>query len=192
MLFCSQSFLNFFCDCLRPLPGFPLVTARIFVLLIASFYFYASWNRWLAALIGLTATFDFAVGLGLDRFRSARLRSILLGLSLVANLGLLAYFKYANFFLGSMESLLHALGSDASLPGVAGHAPDRDFVLYVRGDQLHRRRVSPPGSGRTQPRSFSALHHLLPPPRRGADCSRTRLLTSTPPGETVGLAADAA
>lgn len=116
MLFCSQSFLIFFAIVFAVYWALPWSRARIFVLLIASFYFYASWNRWLAALIGLSATFDFAVGLGLDRFRSARLRSFLLGLSLVANLGLLAYFKYANFFLGSLESLLHALGSDASLP----------------------------------------------------------------------------
>src|SRR5262249_30068332 len=32
------------------------------------------------------------------------------------NLGLLAYFKYANFFLGSLQDALHAVGAQASLP----------------------------------------------------------------------------
>ncbi|SIN93258.1 alginate O-acetyltransferase complex protein AlgI [Singulisphaera sp. GP187] len=116
MLFCSQAFLLFFAIVFATYWALPWSRARIGLLLVASFYFYASWNRWLAALIGLSATFDYAVGLGLDRSRSARKRSLLLGLSLVANLGLLAYFKYVNFFLGSLEAMLRALGSEASLP----------------------------------------------------------------------------
>lgn len=116
MLFCSQAFLLFFAIVFATYWALPWSRARIALLLVASFYFYASWNRWLAALIGLSATFDFAVGLGLECSRSARKRSLLLGLSLVANLGLLAYFKYANFFLGSLESMLRAFGSEASLP----------------------------------------------------------------------------
>ncbi|WP_406700411.1 MBOAT family protein [Singulisphaera sp. Ch08] len=116
MLFCSQSFLFFFAIVFATYWALPWPRARIILLLVASFYFYASWNRWLAALIGLSATFDYSVGLGLERSRSARWRSLLLGLSLVANLSLLAYFKYANFFLGSLEEILRTLGSEASLP----------------------------------------------------------------------------
>src|SRR5262249_48644130 len=37
-------------------------------------------------------------------------------ISLVANLGLLCYFKYANFFLRSVEEALQAAGATASLP----------------------------------------------------------------------------
>jgi alginate O-acetyltransferase complex protein AlgI len=44
------------------------------------------------------------------------LRQLLVGVSVVANLGLLAYFKYANFFLQSLEQGLRAAGASVSLP----------------------------------------------------------------------------
>jgi alginate O-acetyltransferase complex protein AlgI len=116
MLFCSQAFLVFFAVVFAVYWALPWSRARVLLLLVASFYFYACWNRWLAALIGLSATFDFAVGLGLERSRSSLKRSLLLGLSLAANLGLLAYFKYANFFLSSLQGALRATGSEVSLP----------------------------------------------------------------------------
>ena len=37
-------------------------------------------------------------------------------MSLIANLGLLVYFKYANFFLDSLEQALRAAGNTSSLP----------------------------------------------------------------------------
>src|SRR5262249_19554406 len=43
-------------------------------------------------------------------------RRLLVSLSVVGNLGLLAYFKYANFFLQSLGDALHACGATASLP----------------------------------------------------------------------------
>ena len=52
----------------------------------------------------------------MDQFSSPRLRKSLLTISLVGNLGLLCYFKYANFFLHSLERALHLAGGDASLP----------------------------------------------------------------------------
>jgi alginate O-acetyltransferase complex protein AlgI len=59
---------------------------------------------------------DYAVARGMETSSVPRWRKLLLGLSLVANLGLLCYFKYANFFLHSVEEALHALGAGASLP----------------------------------------------------------------------------
>ena len=47
---------------------------------------------------------------------SPRLRKGLLALSVAANLSLLCYFKYANFFLRSLEDALAAAGLSASLP----------------------------------------------------------------------------
>jgi alginate O-acetyltransferase complex protein AlgI len=88
---------------------------RVWLLVLASFFFYASWNQWLALLICLSTAMDYGVARGLDAFRSALLRKLLLLVSLVANLGLLFYFKYANFFLHSLEEALRAAGHPAAL-----------------------------------------------------------------------------
>jgi alginate O-acetyltransferase complex protein AlgI len=91
--------------------------ARVWLLLLASFYFYASWNQWLALLICVSTAMDYLIARGLDHPRSsAGWRKLLLGISLVANLGLLVYFKYANFFLQSLEDSLRAAGITVSMP----------------------------------------------------------------------------
>jgi alginate O-acetyltransferase complex protein AlgI len=116
VLFCSEEFLLFFLIVFAVHWLTPWHGARIWALLAASLYFYASWNRWLALVLCASALTDYLVARGMDRLKSERLRRLLLGLSLVANLGLLVYFKYANFFLRSLEEALHAAGSAAALP----------------------------------------------------------------------------
>jgi alginate O-acetyltransferase complex protein AlgI len=54
--------------------------------------------------------------LALEACNKPRLRRALLILSLTANLGLLCYFKYVNFFLQSLQESLHAAGVSASMP----------------------------------------------------------------------------
>src|SRR5437868_4146645 len=55
--------------------------ARVLLLLGSSFYFYASWNKWLALLICVTTLMDYFVALGCDRFTSNATRRSLLILS---------------------------------------------------------------------------------------------------------------
>jgi alginate O-acetyltransferase complex protein AlgI len=90
--------------------------ARVWLLLGASFFFYASWNRWLALIICVSTALDYLLALGMEASASTRLRRLLLAVSIVANLGLLCYFKYANFFLQSVAQALHAVGASSSLP----------------------------------------------------------------------------
>jgi alginate O-acetyltransferase complex protein AlgI len=116
MLFCSLEFLFFFSALLLVYWLMPWKQARIWLLLGASFYFYSVWNAWLALLIGVTTLMDYVVALGMDRAGSELRRKLLLGVSLVVNLGVLCYFKYANFFLESLTVALHAMGASASLP----------------------------------------------------------------------------
>ncbi|HZV07059.1 MAG TPA: MBOAT family O-acyltransferase [Gemmataceae bacterium] len=130
MLFCSWNFAQFFTIVFAlywfvpwrrlrwkiPLPrrrSFTLTgdEARIWLLLAASFYFYASWSRKLALLIVASTLLDYCIGLGLETFRRPRLRLALLVLSITANLGLLCLFKYSNFFLASLDEVLIAAGS---------------------------------------------------------------------------------
>ncbi|HEV3119602.1 MAG TPA: MBOAT family O-acyltransferase, partial [Gemmataceae bacterium] len=52
----------------------------------------------------------------LESSRNQRLRRVLLVVSLAANVGMLAYFKYANFFLRSLEEGLQLAGLQTTLP----------------------------------------------------------------------------
>jgi alginate O-acetyltransferase complex protein AlgI len=116
MLFCTQQFVIFVAVVFTAYWMLPRASWRVYFLLGASFFFYASWNQWLAGIVCVSTLMDYAVARGMDATASPRWRRLLLGISLVANLGLLAYFKYANFFLHSLEQSLHAMGASASLP----------------------------------------------------------------------------
>ncbi len=115
MLFCSQQFLLFFAVIFALYWTLPRRRARVWLLLAASFYFYASWNKQLALIIGVSTLLDYLLALGMERSTVSWRRMLLLSLSLVANLGLLCYFKYANFFLDSLTQALHAAGSSIRL-----------------------------------------------------------------------------
>lgn len=85
--------------------------ARVWLLLIASLYFYASWSHKLVLLIVASTMLDYCIGLWLEASQRASLRRTLLILSITANLALLCFFKYSNFFLASLDELLIATGS---------------------------------------------------------------------------------
>jgi alginate O-acetyltransferase complex protein AlgI len=77
-----------------------------------------------------------------DAGASRRRRNAWLAVSLVGNLGLLAYFKYTNFLLGAFADIATALGLEVVVPHLAAAAADRDQLLHVPDAQLHDRRVA--------------------------------------------------
>jgi alginate O-acetyltransferase complex protein AlgI len=84
--------------------------AQNWLLLVASYYFYASWDwRFLGLLIAPTLV-DFCCALALDRSRSPVTRRALLSLSLGFNLTLLGFFKYFNFFADNLHVVFGSLG----------------------------------------------------------------------------------
>ena len=84
-------------------------------LLVCSYIFYAAWNwKFLFLLMGSSAL-DYFVGKMLARTENPRARRGWLMLSLGANLGTLAFFKYFNFFISSAAGLLAWLGLPASV-----------------------------------------------------------------------------
>ncbi|MCA9527834.1 MAG: MBOAT family protein, partial [Myxococcales bacterium] len=103
MLFNSLEFVTFF------VVVFTLYWATVrwagvatMVLLLASLLFYACWNPLYLLLIIASSGVDFLVGGKLFRVASPRRRKALLIGSLVYNLGVLALFKYFNFFMESL------------------------------------------------------------------------------------------
>jgi len=104
MLFNSLEFLVFF----------PIVIALYFalphrfrwvMLLLASYYFYMCWNYTYVVLIVSTTVINYIAGIGIARSRSAFIRSFYLVMGLVTSLGILFFYKYFNFFGGSLNSL---------------------------------------------------------------------------------------
>jgi D-alanyl-lipoteichoic acid acyltransferase DltB (MBOAT superfamily) len=78
--------------------------AGLAVLLFANYFFYAKWDIFYLALIPLASTADYTIGFALGKARSPALRRTLVSLSVLMNLGILAVFKYAGFFLESWEA----------------------------------------------------------------------------------------
>jgi D-alanyl-lipoteichoic acid acyltransferase DltB (MBOAT superfamily) len=95
--------------------------AEILFLVLASAYFYGQWSWAYLILIYVTIITDFY--LGLRCYNSKNPRGFLL-LSMVVNLGILVFFKYANFLIDSSNRLLQLSGFDWSLTPL-------DFLLPV-------------------------------------------------------------
>src|SRR4029079_9195945 len=80
------------------------------LLLIASYYFYAAWDwRFLGLLIASTVV-DYSCGRLLERTADPRRRKWLLGLRLTFNVSLLGFFKYFNFFADNLHAVFGAVG----------------------------------------------------------------------------------
>src|SRR5690349_21444851 len=82
---------------------------NIFVLAF-SYYFYGSSALWYLLPLMVTSLIDFYVGITLDRTAQQAWRKMLLLVSIVANLGLLAFFKYTPWLITSTNSMLTAAG----------------------------------------------------------------------------------
>ncbi len=76
-------------------------------LLAASYYFYMCWEVKYALLIFASTVVDYFAGLRMERCGEKGQRRKYLVLSLVANLGLLFFFKYFNFFNGEVRQFLN-------------------------------------------------------------------------------------
>lgn len=92
-------------------------TGYLATLLIASLVFY-SWHTPGYLLVMFASTLiDFCAGLELGREGlSLPRRRALLTLSMLANLGLLCFFKYTDFAISEVESMLQWFGAEVSLP----------------------------------------------------------------------------
>ncbi len=78
--------------------------AQISWLIVASIFFYGSWNPAYVGLIIISLVVNFAIGRQLaNRVLYSRHGWLIAGLSF--NLGLLAYFKYAGFFVDNLNAV---------------------------------------------------------------------------------------
>ncbi len=89
---------------------------RIVWLLASSYFFYSCWNATYLLLIVFSTFLDFWVGKRLHLEERDGRRKLLLGLSLLGNLGVLAVFKYYDFFAENVVSLFAEMGVSLSVP----------------------------------------------------------------------------
>ena len=80
------------------------------LLLISSYFFYGWWDYRFLSLIFLSTIADYFVGLKIHDSDDKKKKKSYLWISILFNLGLLGFFKYFNFFIGSWIDLLGAIG----------------------------------------------------------------------------------
>ena len=104
MLFHSYVFLYFFFATLILHELLPRPAKR-YLLLVASLIFYGAWNtKYLFLLLG-TTVFDYWAARIIDATEDPRKRRLMLIASMSINLGVLAVFKYYNFFAHSFDEI---------------------------------------------------------------------------------------
>jgi len=116
MLFHSQVFIFLFAPLAITLYWLLPKRLRLGWLALASYFFYGWWD-WRFCFVMLLTTFvDFICGQKIGAATSARARKGWLALSLLVDLGLLGFFKYAAFTAGTVNALLEAAGGAPRLP----------------------------------------------------------------------------
>lgn len=93
-------------------------------LLIASFIFYGSWNPPFLLLLWFSTVLDWSLAKIIYKTEGKSARRLLLVLSLAANFGFLAFFKYGQFIMDNYAVLLRSIGIDY-------HSPAFHIILPV-------------------------------------------------------------
>ena len=124
MVFNSLTFVVFFALVLG-LFSLPLAwRTRKLILLVASYLFYAAWNPPFVLLLWISTVVDWVAAQKLVHAQGQAARRGWMLLSVIANLGMLAYFKYGTFLLANFTAVLAAAG-------VTYTPPAFDIVLPV-------------------------------------------------------------
>ena len=82
---------------------------------IASYIFYGWWNWRFLTLILFSTVVDYTLSLRMSKHSDPKKRKILLGTSLLVNLGLLGFFKYYNFFIANFVEAFSLFGQEITI-----------------------------------------------------------------------------
>lgn len=114
------------------------VSARYIWLVVTGYVFYGYWNPWFCLLMAFSTLVSYSAGLGFLSYEGKAARRLCLILPITVDLLILGFFKYANFGLSSLQSLLTAVGLDWRLPEAilvpfmdGWHLRFRDIILPV-------------------------------------------------------------
>ncbi len=82
------------------------ISTRNLFTVLSSYLFYGWWDWRFLSLIIFSSAVDYIIGLLLANEENKKRRKLLLATSLVANLGVLGFFKYFNFFIDSLNGFM--------------------------------------------------------------------------------------
>ena len=114
MLFNSFHFLFFFIIVTSLYFSIPY-NKRWLLLLLSSCYFYMAFVPIYILILGVTIVIDYFAGIYIENTQGKR-RKLFLILSLIANIGVLAVFKYYNFLNTNFSFLMHGFGLSNPIP----------------------------------------------------------------------------
>ena len=80
------------------------------LIVISSYVFYSFWDYRFLSLIILSTIIDFSIGLNIPKYKSNKVRKLLLWSSVIFNVSVLGFFKYYNFFIDSWIDLFNLVG----------------------------------------------------------------------------------
>lgn len=117
MLFNSKEFAVFFILVTSLYFAIPY-RYRWFLLLISSCYFYMSFVPIYILILGFTIVIDYYAGILLENSQGSKRKWFLIA-SLIANIGVLAVFKYYNFINNNLTGLFHSFGHSNPIPALS-------------------------------------------------------------------------
>lgn len=82
--------------------------AKIIFLTFCSIYFYYKSSGLFFILVVISSLVDYIAGINIHNTNDRFNKKIFLILSIIANLGILGYFKYTNFFIGNVNAIFSA------------------------------------------------------------------------------------
>jgi len=106
LLFSSISFLYVFLPVVLAAYALSPRSWKNAVLLLASLFFYAVGEPIYVSLLILSSVLDYVHALLVEKYRGTRMAKIALISSIVCNLVLLGFFKYADFLIASINALI--------------------------------------------------------------------------------------
>ena len=81
----------------------------------ASYTFYGTWNWKFLTLIIASTIIDFTIAIQLKNCQNKKRRKFLLWISIIINLGSLAFFKYYDFMINNFISVFTFFGHELSI-----------------------------------------------------------------------------
>jgi alginate O-acetyltransferase complex protein AlgI len=185
MLFNSLTFVVFFVVVVALFWAFRSWSAKKNMLLAASYVFYGAWNPPFVLLLLFSTLVDYIAGARMAAEERPGMRRVWLAVSLVANLGLLGFYKYGTFFAQNMEGVLVQFGVQYRAPAIDVILPVGisfyTFQTLSYTIDVYRRQLAPATSFRDFALYVAFFPQLVAGPIVRAIDFLPQLVTQTPP-----------
>ena len=143
LLFNTGLFLVLFAAflCIYRALRYNAVLKKVFVILFSIYFYYKSSAECCFILLGVCVS-DYLLGLWMGATKNNAMRRGIVALNVIANVGMLVYFKYTNLLLGSLAGITggHFDALDIILPAGISFFTFRSISYIV---DLYRRQMEP-------------------------------------------------